>query len=181
MIPHNSCQRYFPSPDGTPSETKKSDIFRCPISCSRSIFALTSGLSLFLTFYAGFLIMFTATDLSHDTSACAFPFEAFKGAIQRLAFANTNFRHFFTPPCRIIQTRALWHEAIIKANTFQVNRKTYTIFSASCVPPMTCMCRCCTVCAASFPVLMIRRYPLCATSRACAIFLAVISICPSRS
>ena len=59
---------------------------------------LASGLRLLAALHAGALIVLTLTDLSQNARLGAATLKALQGALQRLIFTNTDFRHFISLP-----------------------------------------------------------------------------------
>ena len=59
------------------------------------VFSLASRFRLFLTLYAGLLVMFSLAKLGKDAGASSCTLKATKSAVQGLAFLNSDFCHFF--------------------------------------------------------------------------------------
>ena len=61
-------------------------------------FALTSGFSLFLAFYAGLFVMLAFTHFLENATAGALPLKPFERTFQGLIFADTNLGHCYPSP-----------------------------------------------------------------------------------
>jgi len=59
---------------------------------------LTGGLRLLAALDAGALVVLTLTDLGQHSGLGTAALKALQGALQRLVFSHTDFRHLYFPP-----------------------------------------------------------------------------------
>ena len=99
------------------------------------VLALSCSFRLLLALYAGLLIVFSLAKLGKDTGTSALTLKATKGTVQRLAFFNFYFCHFY-PSLRcdqkltVIKTITLFiiHDILLRVNRNFKNKSEFFYF-----------------------------------------------------
>lgn len=150
---------------------KKAPHLRCLFQTSLIETTFLPGCFCFLlALNARFLVMFALPSLRKHTRSLTLTFKTAQSAVQRLVFADPYLGHLVLPPSAtekmlgvllrlavLAMPRGQCYRnepsAIIPSGPYDCQPKV----ALSCLPPITCTCKCGTACPPSLPTLMTTR------------------------